>query len=38
MDLPFVRNSRPTEQRIVFVEENDLYPTRGQRKSGTAAL
>jgi len=38
MDLPFVRDGRPTEQRIAFVEENDLCPTLGQRQSGTATL
>src|SRR6188768_3024272 len=38
MDLPFVRDGRPTEQRIVFIEENDICPSLGQRESDAAAL
>jgi hypothetical protein len=38
MNLPFVRDRRPTEQHIVFVEEGDLYRPLSQRKSGAAAL
>jgi hypothetical protein len=38
MDLPFVRDGRPAEQRIVFVEENDFCSALGQRESCTASL
>jgi hypothetical protein len=38
VDFPFVRNSRPTEQRIVFVKENNPYFSLGQRESDAAAL
>jgi hypothetical protein len=37
MDLPFVRDSRPTEQTHRFCRI-DLCPALGQRKSGTATL
>jgi hypothetical protein len=38
VDLPFVRDGRPAEQHVVFVEESDLYRPLGQRKSSAAAL